>query len=169
MVEKLIRHSTCSPGGFLFVQQFAVCRPNGFTHICGQLRRWYQGCSNTVMRVTRTKTLRSLSLSYQKNRRIGKLGPTNPPWGMTLTIKYYSTAVVSVIYPKKDWLGPSPPILLWYDNDTDFKVCFLMTRVSIVRWAPKQEVGVEGMHPCKSCQLICFLVHSNSIQSTHHT
>ncbi len=27
------------------MQQFAVCRPNGFTHICGQLRRWYQGYS----------------------------------------------------------------------------------------------------------------------------
>ncbi len=43
-----------------------------------------------------------------------------------------SNSEKSVSYQKKDGQGPSPPILLWYDNDKDLKVCFLATHIILL-------------------------------------
>ncbi len=86
-----------------------------------------------MTRVTRKQTSGSLSLSYQKKD--GRAGPRPSSLYDTNFSKFDSADIINYIleklvsYQKKDGRGSARPSLFWYDNDKDFKVCFLMTGV----------------------------------------
>ncbi len=77
------------------------------------------------MYVTRKQTLRSLSLPYQKKDGRGHFSE----FDSADIIDYILEKSVS--YQKKDGCGHARPSFFWYDNDKDFKVCFLVTRVCL--------------------------------------
>ena len=86
------------------------------------------------MRVTRKKTLRSSSLSYQK-----KDGRTWPRpsffWYDTDFSEFDSADIIDYILEKlvscqkKGGRGQARPSFFWYDSNKDLKVCFLVTCV----------------------------------------
>ncbi len=78
-----------------------------------------------MARATRKQTLRSLSLSYQKDGHAYDIDFSE--FDSADIIDYILERSVS--YQKKDGRGHARPAFFWYDNDKDLKVCFLATHV----------------------------------------
>ncbi len=83
--------------------------------------------------VTRKQTLRSLSLSYQKD---GRAWPRPSSFWYDTDFSEFDSADIidyilkkSVSYQKKGGRDHGRPSFFWYDNDKDLKVCFLVTHV----------------------------------------